>query len=127
MRSGGGISFSTHEMFCDELWVSGIPCLRGCILMLHEICYSVIKASRPFKPLVVMNQPFRPVGQSRTSFQLIRGADGDIDHPRTGKCRYVGEGVEHLHTTGDYLGFPPVRGNMKTFCGFLRIGITWFL
>jgi len=74
-----------------------------------------------------MNQPFRPVGQSGTSFQVVRGADGDIDHPRTGKRRHVVEGVEHLRTTGDYLGFPSVGWNMKTFCGFLRVGITWFL
>src|SRR5205809_5691278 len=127
MRSGGGISFSTHEMFRDELRVSGIPCLRRCILMLREIRYSVIKTSRPFKPYIVMNEPFRPVGQSGTSFQVVTGADGDIDHPRTGKHRQVGEGIEHLRTTSDYLGIPSVRRNMKTFCGFLRVGITWFL
>ena len=74
-----------------------------------------------------MNEPFRPVGQSGTSFQVVTGADGDIDHPRTGKHRQVGEGIEHLRTTSDYLGIPSVRRNMKTFCGFLRVGITWFL
>ena len=35
--------------------------------------------------------------------------------------------VEHLGTTGDYLGYPSVRRNMKTFCSFLRAGIAWFL
>ena len=127
MRSDGSILFGIYEMFHDELRVSEISCLRGCILRLHEIRYSVIEASRSFKPLIVMNQSFHPVEQSGISFQFISGADGDIYHPCTGKRRHVGEGVKHLCMIDDYLRFPSVRRNMKTFCGFLRVSIVWFL
>src|SRR5277367_1972744 len=114
-------------MFRDKLWVSGIPPLRECILMLHEVRYGVIETSGPFESLMVMNQPFRPVGQSRTSFQVIRGTNRDINHPRTGKRGHVGERSVHLRAASEYLGFPPIRRNMKTFCSFLGVGIAWFL
>src|SRR5271154_5615322 len=102
-------------MFHGKLWISGIPHLRECILVLHEIRYGVIETSGPFKSMIVMNQPFCPAGQSGTSFQVERGADGDIDHPRTGKRGHVWEGIVHLQAASDYLRFPSVRRNMKTF------------
>ena len=60
-RSNGEISFCVHEMFHDKPRINGISCLRGCILMFHEICYHVIETSRSFKFLIVMHQSFHPV------------------------------------------------------------------